>query len=223
MFLSTLSEVVWQFFQLGKPKADKQTLAQADVLQMCKMSAANNFRQQYLFGQKVIPGKNILEVTDDPEYYFISPLLAIKRFELPETNNPQGMRRVDMGQFDLFRLPKNAHFTNLYLVNEACGGQKVGNLTLVKNGESKFYTSAKFRSFIFGEVVGRGINTYNVPPCVKNIDIETTYESEDSDISLDIAFEVSKEVLSQIFNIEQVTGETQLQLMEELKKREGVK
>jgi len=223
MTLKNLAEVGWVLYQDGKPQANNQKLAEADIMQMCKMSAANNFRQQYLFGQKVIPGKNLLETTDDPEYYFVSPLLSIKRFALPETDNAQGMRRADMNEFDLYRLPKNAHFTGLYLVNNECGGQKVGNLTLVKNGEEKFYLWSKFRSFIFGVVVGRGVNTFNVPPCVKNIDIETTYDSELSDISLDVCYDVLTEVLSMIFKIEDATGEMQIKMREELKKREDIK
>lgn len=223
MILKTLAETLWVVYQKGLPQADNQTLVEADISQMCKMSAANNFRQQYLYGQKIIPGKNVLETTDDPEYYFVSPLLSIKRFELPETDNPQGMRRADMGEFDLYRLPKNAHFTNLYLVNNKCGGQKVGNMTLVKNGEEKFYTSAEFREFIFGAVVGRGINTYNIPPCVKEIDIETTYDSEDSDIALDVCHDVGHDVLGMIFKIEDANGELQLLLREEIKKREELK
>lgn len=222
MRIKTLSEVIWKFYQNGTPKSDKQNLSEADILQMCKMGAANNFRQQYLFGQKVIPGKRILALPDEPEYYFVSPLLSIKRFKLSEPD-AAGLRRVDMEDFDLYRMPKNAHFTNIYPVNSKCGGQDTGEATMIKNGEERFYSKPKFKGFLFYTVTGRGLNTVNFPPCIEKVDVETTYDSPEIDISLDVAYDVSTEVLSVVFKIEDATGEMQIKIREELKQKEDIK
>jgi len=222
MILDVLSEVIWKFYQAGRPKASKQNLSEADIMQMSRAAASNNFRQQYLFGQKVIPGKKVLALPEDPEYYFLSPLLSIKRFTLSEPD-ASGIRRADMGDFDLYRLPKNAHFTNLYGANGSCGGKDIIQGTQIKNGEEKFYAKPKFKGFYFYSVVGRGVNTVNFPPCVEKVDIETTYDSSSVDISLDICFDVASEVLNMIFRVEEATGDMQIKLREEIKKREDIK
>lgn len=223
MILKTVAEVAWKYYSDGKPSANKQKLSEGDMRQMVRMAAANNFRQLYLFGQKIIPGKKLIAPPEEGDYYFTSPLLSVKRFELPEADN-MGMRRADMQEFDLYRLPHNAHFENIYMVNGTCAGLKTNVLTLVANGEEKFYAGkSRFRSYIFGSIVGRGINTFNVPPCIKKIDVETTYDSDDIDVTLDVAFDVVNEVLRLSLEIEQVSGDDKIRLQEELKKREDIK
>jgi hypothetical protein len=223
MILSVLGEFIWKWYQNGMPDASEQRLEEADVRQMVRTSAANNFRQQYIFGQKLLPARRIQPPPEEHEYYFLSPLLAIKEFLLSDTNEI-GMRRADMGAYDLYRLPKNAHFTNIYMVNFACGGLKKAELTLIQNGEEKFYVNKpKFKSIVFATVVGRGINTFNVPPCITKLHVETTYDTDDADISLDIAFDVAQDVLSKAWQVGEVTGDDKVRLQEELKKREDIK
>ncbi len=222
MTLDNLSELIFNTYQSGKPKANKEKLSQADIRQMARASAANNFRQLYIFGQKLVPGRRLQAVPQDSEYYFISPLLSVKEFTLTEPDS-KGMRRVDMQDFDLYRLPKNVHFENIYMVNGACGGKDTNVITLVENGQEKFFLKPKFKSYIFASVVGRGLNTFNVPPCVTKVHIETTYDGDDVDITLDVAFDVMLEVLRQSMQVEEFTGEEKIRLQEELKKREEIK
>lgn len=223
MLLKTVSEIIWNLVQDGKPQADNQKLSEADISQMVRQSAASKFRQQYMSSQVVVAGKKLSFTNAEPEYYFSSPLLSIKRFNLTEANTV-GMRIADMSAFDLYRLPANSHFTNIYPVNNECGGQEVGTVTLVKNGEEKFYAGKeKFRKYLFAAVVGRTLKTYNLPPCVKAIDVETSFDSDDIDISLDVAYEVTNEVVSIIFKTEDATGDMQLKAKEEMKKREDIK
>lgn len=222
MTLETLSEFIWKFYQDGRPKADKQRLSQADIRQLARASAASSFRQLYMFGQRPAPGRKLPPPPDEKEYYFTSPLLSVKPFTLSEPDS-QGMRRVDMGQYDLYRLPKNVHFENIYMVNGACGGYKTNVITLVANGEEKFYLKPKFKGFVFASVVGRGLNTFNVPACVTKVLIETTYDGDDIDITLDVAFEVALDVIRLTMQVEEFTGEEKIKLQEELKKREEIK
>jgi hypothetical protein len=143
--------------------------------------------------QKYIESKK-LDGYGNPDYSFISPLLDIKRFTLSDPTIT-GMRRASMTKFDLFRLPENAHFTNVYPVGEACGSNDIGEVTQVSPGEENFYLTPDFSNYLFFVVKGRGINTYNIPPCIKEVDIETTYQSDDIDVSLDLAYEVVMQVL----------------------------
>lgn len=223
MTLDILSEFVWNWYQNGMPDATRQFLEEDDIQQMVRMSAANNFRQQYIFGQKILPARRIQPPPDEHEYYFLSPLLKVIRFKLSDADE-LAMRRADMGKYDLYRLPKNAHFTNIYMVNFACAGLKKAELTLVPNGQEKFYAGKpKFASIVFGSIVGRGINTFNVPPCISSLDVETTYDDDSADISLDICFDVAVDVLRNAWQVGEVTGEDKIRLQEELKKREDIK
>lgn len=187
MKIKQLAEVIWRYHYDGRPKATAQNINKADIMQMCLLSFADQMRTQYLKSKAS-------DEYNEPDYSFVSPVLSIKRFKLSDANGV-GMRRADMGEFDLLRLPKNAHFTNLYPVGSDCQGNLVGDITQVTPGEENFYLTADFQSYQFFVVKGRGVNTYHVPPCIKEIEIETTYADDDIDVSLDIALSVAMVVL----------------------------
>lgn len=187
MRIKQVTEVVWQFFNDGRNKATAQTLSKSDIQQACILSFADLSRQQYIKSKSQ-------DENNQPDYSFISPLLEIKRFELTDANYI-GMRRADMGEFDLLRLPHGAHITNVYPVGSNCDGDIVGDVTQVEPGEENFYLSSDFSSYQFFVVKGRGLNTYHVPPCIKEVDVETTFITDDFDISLDMAANVVMAVL----------------------------
>ena len=187
MKIKQVSEVAWSFYSDGRPKATAQTLNKADFGQMVQLAFAEMMRQKYYESKK-------LDDFNQPDYSFLSPILETKRFKLTEAN-VIGMRRADMCNIDLFRLPKNSHFTNVYPVGSDCNGIALGEVTQVSPGEEDFYLTPDFSSFLFYVVKGRGLNTYNLPPCVKEVDVEATYNSDDIDISMDLAYEVIMAVL----------------------------
>ena len=187
MKIKQVGEVIWQFYQDGRAKATAQTLSKADIQQAAILSYADLARQMW-YKSKAQDENN------QPDYSFISPILDIKRFELTDANYI-GMRRADMGDFDLLRLPHGAHITNVYPVGSNCDGDIVGDITQVEPGEENFYLSPDFQSYQFFVVKGRGLNTYHVPPCIKEIDVETTFITDDIDISLDMAANVVMAVL----------------------------
>ena len=181
MQLSQLSEVIFNFYEQGRIKAVNTSFSKADIEQYAKMSYGNLMRQLYYANRNS---------NDGAEYYFYSSILDIKRFNLSDANS-KGMRRADMGDIDLYKLPKNAHFANVYFV----GCEQGEAITQVAPAEENFYLSPDFSSFKFYVVKGRGINTYNLPPCVKAVDIETTYDNPDIDVPLDICYDVANAVL----------------------------
>lgn len=221
MILTQVNELIYRMYQAGKANAKMKTLLKQDIGQMVRQAAAANFRQQYLMSTILVAGKKVSVSNESPDYWFYSPLLTVKRFDLTEPTI-NGMRRADMTGYDLYRLPRNSHFTNLYPVADGCGNQEVGEITQVSPAEENFYQSPKFNLFQFFVVKGKGLNIYHLPPCVNAIDIETTYDNEDVDITTDIAFEVSTEVLQKIFGINKETGQSQLRLQEEFKNRQPV-
>ena len=189
MRIKQLGEVIWKFYYDGRPKSTAQTLSKADILQMCILSYGEIVRQKYYDSKKQ-------DEYNQPDYSFLSPILTVQRFGLEDVNDITGMRRADMSKFDLVRLPKNAHITNVYPVGSDCQGQAVGEITQVSPGEENFYLTPDFASFLFFVVKGRGLNTYHVPPCVKSVEVETSYVTDDFDVSLDIGYEIAMTVLT---------------------------
>lgn len=188
MTLKGVTDIVWSFYYDGRGKATAQTLDKADFKQACLLAFADLMRLMFVKSKSS-------DRFNEPDYSFVSPLLTVKRFELGEPN-VVGMRRADMCDEDVLRLPHGAHFTNVYPVGTDCGGQPITEITQVEPGEENFYLTPDFSGYQFFVVKGRGINTYHIPPCVKHLDIETTYTSDKMDISLDMAYEVVMAVLA---------------------------
>jgi len=197
MKIKTLSEIIYKFYSEGRPKATATTFNERDIAQMVRLNFAELIRQQYYASKK-------MDEYNRPDYSFISPILSIKRFELPEPND-RSMRRADMGAYDLLRLPKNEHFTNVYFVGEGCVNDDAGEITQVEPGEENFYINNPDLSFFkFYVVKGRGINTYNVPACIKSLDIETTYSDDEIDIDMAMGYEIASAMLGLMLKIKQV-------------------
>ena len=188
MKLKSVVDIVWYFYYDGRAKATAQTLDKLDFKQACLLAFADLMRAMFIKSKAA-------DEFNEPDYSFVSPLLTIKRFPLGDANIV-GLRRADMCDVDLIRLPHGAHLTNVYPVGTDCGGQQVGEITQVEPGEENFYLTPDFSNFQFFVVKGRGLNTYHVPPCIKHLDIETTYTGDDMDVSLDMAYEVVMAVLA---------------------------
>ena len=188
MKLKDFSELIWRLYQNGRPLANNQKLTRVDIAQKVKTLLAAAFRQYWYESKQ-------LDEYRQPDYSFYSPVLSVKRFVLPDADII-GKRRADMGEFDLYRLPKNNHFTNIYPYAEGCGNQQVGEITQVAPGEENFYiNNPDLSEEMFFVVKGRGIDTYNVPPCIKALDIETTYDGDDIDVDMQIGGKIADQIL----------------------------
>lgn len=194
MKIKQLSEVIYKVYSNGRAKSTAQRLRENDILQMVILAYGNLLRQRWYESKK-------MDDWGEADYSFSSHILDIKEFELTDAN-PTSMRRADMKDFDLFRLPSNGHITNAYPIG-SCEGEKMGTITQVKPGEENFYLQPKFNFFKFFVVKGRGINTYNLPDCVKKIGVETTYNTDDVDVTLDIGYEIALAVMNLLFKEKQ--------------------
>lgn len=182
MKLGTISEVIWRVYQNGRASATSQNLSPADIFQLCQMAYGDAFRKVWY------------ETEPDSRMDLIGGVLEIKEFELGEPSF-DGSRRINIPD-DVLRLPRGADVANLFPVsNNDCGGGLLITPTQVSPGEENFYKGAEFKNFHFFVQKGRGINTYNFPPCIKKVGVERIYASKDLDVSLDIGFTIALNVL----------------------------
>jgi hypothetical protein len=193
MLLSTLSELNWQMYNSGRAKATSRSFSKEDVLEFLKLSVAEVFRIYYNASKRNKDGN---------AFYFISPLLSILPFKLGEANLI-GMRRADMTGFDMFRMPHDAHIVSMYPIGCNDGGD-CKSIDLVEAGEEYFYEGkAEYNFFKFAVIKGTGLNTYNLPPCVTKLDVESSFDAPgiDPDISRDVAFDASNLVLGKMLGM----------------------
>lgn len=185
MKLDQLSEVLWQVYDGGRPSATNQTLEQEDFGQLVYMAAASSLKLRLYESRKD---------RDDEKTDLIAGMLSSMQFELTDANY-QGRRTAAFTE-EVMRLPKNTDVTNVYMVADNCGGTVNGEITQMQPAEENFYandTDLKFFKF-YVQKAGR-IDTYNIPPCVKKIEVERIYLTENLDIPLDMAFEISTYIL----------------------------
>lgn len=192
MILDTLADIVLIFYNEGRNSASVRTFDKRDMMQYLRIAASDIMRTLYLQNKKLNEGE---------EYYFLSPLFSIKRFSLTDPD-ATGMRRADISGNDFYRMPKNAHITNIYPIGDGCIGSD-GEITLsqVQPGEENFYTKPKYQFFKFYVIKGKGINTYHLPSCIKSIDMEATFDNDNVDISLDVAFRAANQVLATALHV----------------------
>lgn len=200
MLLSELGETIWQVYQEGRAKSTTRSFSQKDVQQYTKLAVAEVMRILYY---------NSKRNKDGNAFYFMSPLLSIQPFKLSDANLI-GMRRADMTGFDMFRMPHDAHIVSMYPIGCNNGGD-YKSISLVEAGEEYFYAgNAKFSSYQFAVVKGAGLNTYNLPPCVTKLDVESSFDAPtlDPDISQDVAFDASSLVLGKMIGMPEFTNKS---------------
>jgi hypothetical protein len=196
MLLSILSNINYEFYNQGRPKSTNRSYSERDIMQFLKLAAGNILRTRY-YEEIKRNGKSDLSL--------ISPLLSIQEFLLGDPNEA-GMRRADMSAFDLYRMPHDTHFSNVYPIG--CVGTESQAIAIIESGEEYYYLKPDFKSFKFGVVKGRGINTYNLPPCATAISVEAPFDGTDKDgnmidvdIPLDICYDASNYVLGRVIGI----------------------
>lgn len=179
MILKNIKELAWRWYQNGKAYASDQHLRQQDIEFKLKLLIADALRQRY-YESKQLDGR--------PDPSPVSSMLTVMSFELGDPDG-RGMRRLNMGGVNMYRLPSNSHIPNIWPSSGGCGTDEVGQITQVDTGEENFYiNSPDHKDFKFFVIKGGGLNTYNIPPCVKGLDVEATFDIGDSaDIDMGIA------------------------------------
>lgn len=185
MKVRQISEVIWQYYEGGRPTATNQTLEFDDIQQLVFIEAAYQLKMRLYESRKMNEG----EKTD-----FMAGLLGVRQYDLSEADF-KGKRSVTYNE-EVMRLPKNSDVTNVYMVASNCRGDVDGILTQVQPGEENFYINdGDLSHFKFFVQKGNRIDTYNVPDCVEKIEVERIYTSEDLEIPLDIAHDIAAYIL----------------------------
>jgi hypothetical protein len=196
MIIKQLAQVILSVEKQGRNRATDKTYSVADISQLIRLGYTSRARDLYYQNKKMGLGN---------EYYFYSGLLSIQRFKLGKSDL-RGKRFLDMTGIDIFRMPKNENFTSLWPVGSCCGPDDPNwEIVQVEPGESKFYLGPDFQFFKFYEVKANGLDTYHIPECVEELDVETTFDRKDDmiDIPMDIAFEVAWNILGWELKIKQ--------------------
>src|SRR6202012_3324004 len=192
MLLSKLTSINFQVYNEGRAKATTRTFDEQDIREFLIMAVNEIWRILYYASKRNKDGE---------PFYFVSPTLSIQSFALGKANEI-GMRRADMGKYDILQLPHDLHIVNIYPVG--CGGTESKSIYLAEASEERFYIGKpKFKSFKFARVLGRGLNTYNLPACVQSLDVESTFAGADvdPDISIDVAYDASNVVLGRFIGL----------------------
>lgn len=185
MKLTSLSEVIWQFYDGGRPSATSQTLEKDDIEQMCLMALGDRLKFRIYDVRK-------LDSNDRTDSY--AGMIGRVVYKLGEANY-KGRRTAETTQ-EVLRLPRNADLININLVASNCSKDVSGLLTQVQPAEENFYINDnELKRYMFYVQKGSNIDTYNVPDCVDEIEVERIFTNENLDIPLDIAFDVSNAVL----------------------------
>jgi len=189
MIIGQLSEVIYVLYNNGRVSATNKALSSQDVHELVKMTIGTILKRNYYNNRKTNDGSELAQ---------LSSILSLKRFPLSEATDV-GKRFADLGNTDLYILPRNSHITNVYPIG--CGFEQGATIPQVQAGEENFYITPEFNFYKFFVVKGKKIDTYHIPDCVKEIEIEASFNDDEVDISLDVCYEVSMEVLGVVLKL----------------------
>jgi hypothetical protein len=198
MKLKQLSEVIWEFYDEGRQKTSALTFSKKDIQQYVILGVGSKFYVRYYQAKKM---------DGEKDYYFYSADLTVKQYDLGDPSR-RNVRRVDFGSKDEFiKLPHNEDITNVYPVGNKCKGD-TPQITQVAPGEENFYLGPEFSDFSFFVEKGRGLDFYNVPPCVNKMDVERVWITDNMDISFDMGYDIANEVLGIVLKEKQFAIKT---------------
>jgi hypothetical protein len=189
--LGHIASLLHEMYDGGRIKVTNLTFEERDMLEYVKLGYANVMRNMWLTLNKG-------NTTD--EYYFFTGLLTPREFDV---NGSGRVREVDMSGVSLIRMPQNNHLFEVLPVGSECaeGGNAI---PMVQPAEAKFYRSGEYADLTFFEPRGNKLYIYNLGDCIKQVEVTSLYDDEKADIPADIAFDVIKSVLKDVFGIKEI-------------------
>jgi hypothetical protein len=189
--LKRIASLLQEMYDGGRIKVSNLTMENRDMLEYVKLGYAAVMRDMWLSLNK---GKT----TD--EYYFFTGLLKPRKFPLKEGRQ---VRIVDMSEASTIRMPQNNHLFEVMPIGSGCaeGGEPI---PMCQPAEAKFYKGGDFVGYTFFEPRGSELLVYNVGECIKEVEVTALYDDPESDIPNDLAFNVIKSVLKDVFGIKEI-------------------
>lgn len=195
MNLETISYIIEDLYYNGVVKSNSRQLTRNTILEYCKLGYANVMRNLWFTFKKQGFGN---------EQYFFTGSLTRKIFDLGEVDK-NGRRCVDISNYPIIRLPKNMHIFSVRPINEINCNSDLEIATQVMPGEVNFYTNDTFNGYSFFCLVGNSIDCYNIPDCIKKVEVEAVWDNSNADIPNDIAADVIKYILIDLFKVKQIS------------------
>ena len=190
MNIQTVAEVIERYFYSGRVQSSGKKLERRDFVQLAKAAWANIMRESFYAERKL----NYLNGTNEHEELFtFSPIISTQTIPLSDGRN-HVFKVADMSKYELYRLPKNVHIQNIYAVS-CNNSEDIESIPQVQPAEENFYVGADFLHFKFAVLKGRALHIYHLPECVKSVDVEATFDSNDIEVPLDFAFDIINAVL----------------------------
>jgi len=186
MKINTLADIVWKYYNVGRPSATAQTLSKQDILQYCLMAFGNILKARYY------EEKALAEEGDPYSSFYMD--LQTREFPLAD-EDCRGYRSADMGSANVFVLPRNAHIRNVYAQGDktcSCSNQEI---VQIRPGEESFYTDGDYSDFQFYFVKGKTLVTRNLPICAKTLSVDSVFQDKDMEVNYDMAFDIANAVL----------------------------
>ena len=184
MNIKDIADVIENFYYVGRVKSDK-TLDKRDFAAMGKFALGTIMREYWY-------NPNVGEEGD--RYSFVAGFLSPKVYQLGDADRFK-RRRIDMAATPVIRLPMNAHILRVLPISGECT-QDIDELTQVQPGEELSYTSSEFYFYKYFVSKGEGLDAYNIPECVKEVEVEAVFDNDEADIPYDFAFQICMNVLS---------------------------
>lgn len=196
MTIRQISDVIFTYQDMGRPKATAKTYDVQAIGQMVRLGYNTRARDIYF---------QSLRLKKTPEYYFISGLLSIMTFDLQDTDYGYKSAIITV---DVFRFPENTNFTNFYPFGDCTSSVIEGmQITQVAPGEEAFYRNdPEMPDFRFCVLKASRMDFYNLPTCITKMGIESTFANKDDkeiDIPMDIAYDVAFQILGWELKIKQ--------------------
>lgn len=183
MNIKDIADVIENFYYIGRIKSDK-TLDKRDFGALAKFALGTIMRDYWY---------NPLIGEEGDRYSFVSGFILPKIYSLGEPDKFK-RRRIDMSNTPVIRLPMNAHILYVLPVSGECT-QDIDELSQVQPGEELFYTSSEFDFFKYFVSKGEGLDAYNIPECVKEVEVQAVFDNDEADVPYDFAFQVCNQVL----------------------------
>lgn len=180
--LSWIAEVILNIYYAGRVKADKKLVIE-DFEQLVKMANATIMRKIY-FELKAL----------NEEFFYFGFQLQQKTFKLPPKDN-RGRRVLKFEENQgVMRLPKGLGIFDIYPVSD---DETIGNkIYPVEPGTNTLFTGPDFDDIMKFENRGSKVTFYNVPDCVKEVEIDGIHNEEDLEVPLDSAIDIINIVLA---------------------------
>lgn len=180
---SNIAEVIQSIYYNGRPKLDKK-LDRRDFLQLVNMANGTIIRKLYYEERQA-----------GQVQWFFSPETNTKDFELSDADQ-RGRRSFEIKgkkkgeEFEgVMRMPKGIGVLDL---RDADSGERISRIA---TGSAWMYMGRAYEGKMFYEQKGIKIITYNVPSCIKKVEMDGMFNLTDMDIPYDIAFDICNSVL----------------------------